>query len=713
MSEGEQRGFDKGLRKNKVIAGLFGDAPTPIKIGRYVLLERIGAGGMGEVYTAYDDQLDRKIAIKVVHAGAGTDAEARLLREARVLAVLSHPNVVQVYEAGTFKERVFIAMEYIRGVSLTEKLKATRALPRQARLRAILDYFIAAGRGLEAAHQNGLVHRDFKPDNVLVGDDGRVRVLDFGLARMLDPAGDKDSTDQTDAVPKAALLLTASGTIMGTPAFMAPEQFMGQRASSHSDQFSFCVALYQALLGDLPFKANSYDGIKAAVSTGKLETSRRENEIPSSIRRAIRRGLSTEQDQRFPTMAGLLAVLESWPRRRLQLRLLTVVLIVTALVGTIAYNQKPSGSVAVCQGAEQELAPVWNADRRAVLKRTIMSIGLPYKEEAWSLIAPGLDKYAKEWTVMHHEACMAHQRGYQSDELLDKRMTCLAQRRDALASARDVLAEIRAEHLYRAVNVVKQLPYIDYCADIKALTSEIPPPGNPEIARRVSELRQRLRRVESLEGNGRYREARELSEELSSQAEKLEYPPLLAELLLAWGRSMMKESAGPRTIEILDRATTVALQAGVESIAAEALARSIHVRSVTSDDEQVVPALSRIAQALSHDRAFVHALVLNNTGNFHWNRKQYERARSLFERAIAAVRGTPAAEHPEVLEFQANLAMATADPNQLLRLLKQLADKKERILGPNHPDSLDMRMRYAQYQLTPRQAARELEHQTG
>jgi len=193
------------MRKAQVRAALFHKL-VPVKIGRFTLLERLGAGSMGEIYAAYDDRLDRAVALKLVRHGSDhtVKADELLLREAQALAQVSHPNVVQIYEAGTHGGRMFIAMELIRGGTLTSWLEDALQLPRPHRQREILRLFIAAGRGLEAAHAAGVAHRDFKPDNVLVGKDGRVCVVDFGLARVLvdeptlrlaPPARDDDATE--------------------------------------------------------------------------------------------------------------------------------------------------------------------------------------------------------------------------------------------------------------------------------------------------------------------------------------------------------------------------------------------------------------------------------------------------------------------------------------------------------------------------------------
>jgi serine/threonine protein kinase len=282
-------------------------------IGRYVVTELVGRGGMGEVYLAYDPQLDRRIALKILHERPGADearARARLLREAKSLARLSHPNVVVLHDAGELDGRVFLAMEFVDGETLETWL--TRA-PRT--WREIRDAFLAAARGLAAAHGAGLVHRDFKPQNVMVGRDGAVRVMDFGLASGASAAGGDNPVDQES--PSAhAIGLTRTGAMLGTPAYMAPEQFYGGRADARTDQFAFCVALYQALFGQRPFAGDTVLVLAASVVQGRAREPGRDSQVPGWVRRAVMRGIDVDPDRRFAQLDDLIAVLANDPAKR-------------------------------------------------------------------------------------------------------------------------------------------------------------------------------------------------------------------------------------------------------------------------------------------------------------------------------------------------------------------------------------------------------------
>nr|WP_276604462.1 protein kinase [Nannocystis sp. RBIL2] len=306
------------------------ELPADIRLGRFTLLRVLGRGGMGVVYTAYDELLDRIVAIKMVRSDRD-DAHllARVLREAKALAKLSHPNVVQIHDVGESDGQVFIAMEYVDGPTLRAWIEARREAG--ARWHELLPALIDAGRGLQAAHSAGLVHRDFKPDNVLVGADGRARVLDFGLVAA---RGEPPPTRPGTPLSSTEQLLTRTGAILGTPAYMSPEQWLGRQADARSDQYSFCAAVYEALHAVRPFSGGHATEVLAAISHATLESSPRALAVPATISAALRRGLSFRPEARFPDMAALLAALDHDPgaTRRRGLRVVAVVAVTAAVV---------------------------------------------------------------------------------------------------------------------------------------------------------------------------------------------------------------------------------------------------------------------------------------------------------------------------------------------------------------------------------------------
>jgi anti-sigma factor RsiW len=280
------------------------------RVGRYLVLSSLGAGGMGVVFAAYDPQLDRKIALKLLRSGiavSSKDARTRLRREAQAIAQLSHPNVVSVYDVGTTDDGdLYIAMEFVEGDTLTSWL---RNYPRT--WREIIDVFLQAARGLWSAHGVGLLHRDFKPDNVLVGGDGRVRVTDFGLARSV--LAPDEVTRATPVMTALNLALTVTGTVLGTPRYMPPEQLTGPDVDARSDQFSFCVALYEALYGGHPLRGGT--SISMLDHGDKAIPPPEGTRIPAAIGRAVLRGLERDRARRFSSMGALIDELTPRPRR--------------------------------------------------------------------------------------------------------------------------------------------------------------------------------------------------------------------------------------------------------------------------------------------------------------------------------------------------------------------------------------------------------------
>lgn len=332
---------------------------VPVKgdsLGRYLVVESLGAGGMGVVYRGFDPDLQRQVALKLLRPRAGTGsgiggARARLLREAQAMAQLSHPNILTVYDVGTWGEQVYIAMELVQGTTLDEWL---RAAPRS--LASILDVFLQAAEGLQAAHAAELVHRDFKPDNVLVDREGRVRVMDFGLTRYLAEVDEHASTAPSSPAatsmdsPASALStpLTQAGALLGTPAYMSPEQFEGSTVDARSDQFGFGVALYEALYQQRPFSGKTLAELRETVTAGKIAPPPRSRPAPSWAHAVVTRALSRAADDRYATMGALIRALSSGRHRRRRIAwAVGLAALVAATVAAVLYFQhKSAGSEA-------------------------------------------------------------------------------------------------------------------------------------------------------------------------------------------------------------------------------------------------------------------------------------------------------------------------------------------------------------------------------
>jgi serine/threonine protein kinase/tetratricopeptide (TPR) repeat protein len=530
--------------------GMDGELPRGASIGRYIVLTALGAGGMGVVYAAYDPELDRKVAIKLLRpdAGAGHEhARVRLLREAQAMARLSHPNVIAVFDVGTLGEQVFIAMEFIDGWTLTKWLQQK---PRS--LREILDIFTLAGRGLEAAHRAGLVHRDFKPDNVLVSKDGQVRVMDFGLARR--SGSDRDSLDGATPQPASSNLsasnqilnvrLTLSGAMMGTPRYMAPEQYEGKKTDPRTDQFSFCVALFEALYGMPPFAGDDLTTLGFNVVRGRLLSPPPDTKVPTWVKQVLTRGLAVKPEDRYPSFEALLTALNP-PRRKVSKAwLVTAGVLILGIGAQSAYQIKQRQEIALCQNLERNLVGVWDGGRKDEVRKALLATGKEYAAGVWERVARQLDTYAADWVNMRSEVCRAAVSGEQGLEIRTLRLRCLDNRREELKALTGLLSRADTAVAEQATTAVHDLPAMSDCADLDVLTAQVPIPDKPSERKKAEELSQRMTEVRAFERFGKYSEVLSKAEHIAKEAEQLGHGPTAAEAKFLLGEVQMRSGAG-------------------------------------------------------------------------------------------------------------------------------------------------------------------------
>jgi eukaryotic-like serine/threonine-protein kinase len=450
---------------------LFASFEPPRRLHRYVLLERLGSGGGGIVYAAWDPQLDRKVAIKLLRGLADERAQLRLVREAQALAKLAHPNVVAVFDVGTYdpgdaSPLVFIVMEYVDGPTLSEWLRAPRSQ------RAVLEQFLAAGRGLAAAHALGVVHRDFKPHNVVIGGDGRARVLDFGLSRVVagSPTGGAPSmTIAADAHSQHSL--TDAGMVMGTPAYMAPEQHLGAAVDARADQFGFCVALFEALHGQRPFVGANVDELVRAKQEGALRATT--SRVPRRIERALARGLAASPDARHVDLASLLAELE--PRRGRAWLWASSAIVIAVLAIAWLLDAHRSG-LGICDRAREDLALVWGEPQRTAVSDAFSRSGDPDAATALAGVLAGVDRWGEAWTTVRTDACIEASTKDADQEIVRRRRVCLDHTVTAARTTIDLLASADRNTVAWSRDIVQTLPDPNRCADDEALAREAIPP---------------------------------------------------------------------------------------------------------------------------------------------------------------------------------------------------------------------------------------------
>ena len=643
-------------------------------VGRYVILNMVGRGGMGEVYAAYDPQLDRRIALKLLHETAlgGTSARTareRLLREAKAIARLSHPNVVVVHDAGAIAdpirgERVFLAMEFVEGATLSVWLDG------EARgWRAVRDVFLAAGEGLAAAHEAGLVHRDFKPQNVMVARDGSVRVMDFGLASDASEvaSGGEVPMDLTsaEAPTSRTVALTRTGILLGTPLYMAPEQFLGHVTDARSDQFSFCVALHEALYGERPFISDSLWTLMDAVVKGRVREPPQRGRVPSFLRRLLLRGLAADPAARFPSMRELLDVLRTDAGRRRRMALVGAAVAVAAVAAAVGTQRVATRGQRICGGAADKLAGIWElgeGPRRSAVHRAFLDTRRGFAEDTWTRVTGLLDDYSRRWTGLYVDNCEAtHVRGNQSTEVLDLRTSCLEGPRGALRALTDLLARADGAVLVEAVNAVRALPAMDRCSDVAALRAVVPPPADAEARARVAALETRLAEVNALRDTGQWKTALAEARTLAEAARAVRYEPLLAEVLAT--QSWLEDQSGhpDAAVKTLEEVVWMALAAHRDDIAAESASQLAEFNGYSLARPADAERWDKVADALlrrlgpGHDR--IGSWLHQNRANLFLRAANYQEAAKEFGLGLALKRKALPANDPDIARTYNSIAL--------------------------------------------------------
>ncbi|HEU5056957.1 MAG TPA: serine/threonine-protein kinase [Kofleriaceae bacterium] len=654
--------------------------------GRYLIGEPLGGGTMGVVLAATDPALDRKVALKLVRPGPASDggaARQRLLREAQAMARLAHPNVVTVYEVGTVGDHVFVAMEHIAGCNLAEWLKQSRRSRRE-----VVEAFAAAGRGLAAAHAAGIVHRDFKPANVLVSADGRIRVADFGLATS--PVA---TAEQAAANPRAAppIAITATGALLGTPAYMSPEQHEARTADARADQFSFCAALYEALHGELPFEGEGYLAYAHNVVAGRLRPPPRGSRVPNRLRRILLRGLSTEPDRRYPSMAALLADLDramSAPRRRIALAAAGLV-----GAGALAFALLGGGGQAPdpCAAADQPAAGLWDPSARRQVEAAFTSAGKPDAADAFARLDRAMSRRVGQIRAMHREACLAAEvRREESEVLFDRRLQCLASRRQEVAAFTAVYASGDRSVMERALQAALSLPPVEQCADRKALMAPVPPPADPAVRARVAELEPLLASAVALESAGKWAEAAKQAESVVAQADPIGYAPLRARAHFHLAKIVSSLDEHERCAAELRVAAELAAAARDDVLLARIwilLHGAVGYNMSKPDEARALEPVAAAAIERAGAGAELRAAFENSRGAVALGLADHPSAASHFLAAVRHYEEAFGQEHPKVAETLANAAVALADGGRFAEA-RQAHERalalKIKLLGPEH-----------------------------
>ena len=642
-TKGIEQSLAAKLSRARAQARLFGGRAPAVVVGRFELLEPLGAGGMGTVYAARDRELDREVALKFLHARVGVSpSELRRLlrREAQALAAISHPNVVEVHTIEEVDEHVFVAMERVRGRTLRAWLKEARPEPEQ-----IVEAFAAMADALDAAHRAGIVHGDFKPENVIVADDGRARILDFGLANQvsrivaLSRGEDEDAGDTT----------STGGTI----AYAAPEQLAGAPRDDFSDQFAFFVTLHEALTGELPQQS--------AASEGRGEPA----ELPSSLRRLIARGLSRSPDDRWPSMASVRDRLRRRSHRGVRVAAVFVIGGLAAAGLAVSLPSSPTCTTPT-------LVADWDEAARGGIRDAFVATGVPGAEDAFVRARSGLEHWASTWDREARLLCDL------PSEEREPRRVCLESGRRAFASLVDTLQAADASTLQRVDDALRELPPPRECSH---------PPGEPLSP----EVQDALAEARVLQAAGRYTDAIEVLTSVGPRvdalggAARVRHRYRLGELLTEDGRYDAAADALTKAyheaIELGDDARAGAAAAYLVAVVGERQGK--HAEGLEWG-RHAEAALGRVPPDPD-----VLAPLHNNLGGVHYRLGDFEEALRHFELAAelwTELYGDDAVEVATALDNIGAVHGELAQPEAALEAIGRALAIHERHGGPDHPD---------------------------
>ncbi|MFV8752135.1 tetratricopeptide repeat protein [Nannocystaceae bacterium ST9] len=684
------------------------------QVGRYVLLDQVGSGAMGVVFSAYDPELDRKLALKILHAGRGdaTATHDRLRREAQALARLTHPNVVTVHDVGTHGKRVFVAMEFVAGETLRAWLDRG---PHP--VAEILRVFSAAGQGLAAAHRAGLIHRDFKPENVLLGSDGSVRVVDFGLARRADDlerlrddeearVSTLDDEPEQLAQPVSRSLqmsLTRTGGIMGTPAYMAPEQHLGLRASPRSDQFAFCVSLWEALWGERPFPGRDLPSLSLSVTEGRLRSLPSEGlhasrPVSSHLHRVLLRGLSTDPDDRFEDVDALLSALAHDPIRRRN-RLLTIAavnLAGAALVFGAGFwfadrFDRAEAAVSLCE-VEHELDGAWDETRRASVRARFAASDMPFADHAGRQLERRLDAYAEQWFEAWRTTCEIERTVGRSGEL-ELQRECLSERRRELSVFTGALLEPGEDsgtRIERAVAAAEALPAIDGCRDVARLRGDSE--QAPELRERYAELAAGLSEARTLGLLGNPAAGLARARLVEAEARELDHPRTLTRSLLQIGQLQREARELDAALEVMLEAYASAERSGEDWLRAEAALDLFGLLGFDLARPAEARVWSRVADALIErlgDPDDLRGRWWMHEGGLAVRESQFANAERALAQALQVLERSFGADAPEldgVLSRLGTVVREQGDHRRALDHHQRVLERRRAAYGPDHPD---------------------------
>jgi len=653
------------------------------KLGRYVVLRPIGRGSHGIVVGAWDVELDREIAIKFLFRSLEQRDRQRLQHEAKTLARLTHPNVIRVHDVGQHGDRLYMVMELVDGPTLAGWAATRRPVAE------VLRVMIAAGRGLAAAHAAGIVHRDFKPANVLIGSDGRPRVTDFGQARGrfgADAPIDDPDAPSDGGKRSIDVTLTRTGMWVGTPAYMAPELFESSDADERSDQFSFCVALYELLFGRRPFAGDTVVSLAQNVLDGRVRMPPPRVTVRLEVVAAVLRGLSRDPASRFRSMDALLDQLAVKPLWR-QLRFISGVAALAAGVGVaLAAGRDPAPDHDWCAAVEARVDSLWNADRDRAIAAAVAATGLPYGDDVTQRLRARIDPYVAELRAAERSTCEAQAAGTLPADVAMARMLCLHRRHEEVRGLVDMLERADARLVEHATEAAEALAPVDECNDHAAAG----PRWQAEDEATVFELdtavsRERIA-VEAWRDTTRGEHAGALAE----RARVAGQPWYEAEAELLHAHALDRMGDGAAAEPHFDAAFAAALAAEhhvVATAAALGLAGQLAARGDHTNALRWIEHATAASRRAGDREAHWSSQLASTRGQVAYHHGDYAEALQHFEDALAGVGDDGPRAGPILLNMGLCLANLGRYEDALAQLQRSLA-AEEAVFGPDHPGLL-------------------------
>ncbi len=659
-----------------------------VRIGRYVLLTKLGEGGMGVVWAAYDPELDRRLALKVLRRAGDSD---RLLREAQALARLAHPNVVAIHDVGEDDGDVWLAMELVDG----QTLDVWSAAEPGRSWREILGVLLPAGHGVAAAHGAGLIHRDLKPENLMIGADGRARVMDFGLARagelvVADPVIADDPLVSSE-VSLLSSSVTRAGAIVGTPLYMAPEQF-GGAVDERSDLFAFCVVLWEALYGARPFAGDNLVSMVYAITQGAVQEAPRGRSAPRWLRRVLLRGLQGAPEARWQSMAELLAAIEGGLARERWRRLAILVAVLGAVVlGILAWGfVEERRQRSACADEAASIAALWPGQAPEAFA-AIHRAGIGNADETVEKLAPVLDAWAEGWSESRERLCLGGGEGSVKldPQVMLRALDCSDLQRDELRGFLEILNKGDQRVVLHTIKAALSLSKPSRCQEPEHLRLVL----RPEEGKRaeVQRLRALLGLAQTMIIVGSYTEARTLVESTFAEAERLAWPPLLASAEVRVGHAIFRDGGYADAEEWLRRGLRRALEVGDAQLTVESIYHLAYVAHEIKDPERgmvwldVADGLLRrddsVMESLGLQIRGIRAVLLQDLGRL-------AEADEIYRGLLPQLEELYGEDSLSVVPFLNNAALLRAEQGDVAgaRQMHERAQAvREELFGPNHP----------------------------